>query len=76
MKNTVFCVVRAEMFYPGQLEKLVQLSYAREVEKKWRCSSVDSSVGGYSPDSNGVTTEALESPLLRSVTRKRLVKAD
>jgi hypothetical protein len=35
-----------------------------------------SSLVGYSPDSNDVSTEAEESPLLRSVTRKRLVKAD
>jgi hypothetical protein len=35
-----------------------------------------SSVVGYSPDSNDVNTEAEESPLLKSVARKRLVKAD
>jgi hypothetical protein len=29
---------------------------------------------GYSPDSNDVSAEAEETPLLRSVTRKRLVK--
>jgi hypothetical protein len=34
------------------------------------------SVMGYSTDSNDVSTEAEESPLLRSVTGKRLVKAD
>jgi hypothetical protein len=33
-------------------------------------------VAGYSPDSNDVSTEADESPLLRSVTRKRLVIAN
>jgi hypothetical protein len=49
-----------------------QLSSAREPEKRWRYSSVV----GYSPDSNDVSTEAKESPLLGTVTRKRLVKAD
>jgi hypothetical protein len=29
---------------------------------------------GYSPDSNGVSTEAEESPLLEAVTKQRLVK--
>jgi hypothetical protein len=33
-------------------------------------------VVGYSPDSNDVSTEAEEFPLLRSVTGKRLVTAD
>jgi hypothetical protein len=49
-----------------------QLSSAREAEKRWRYSSVV----GYSPDSNEVSIEAKESPLLRTVTRERLVKAD
>jgi hypothetical protein len=35
-----------------------------------------STVVGYSPDSNDVSSEAVQSPLLKSVTRKRLVKAD
>jgi hypothetical protein len=35
-----------------------------------------SSFVGYSPDSNDVSTEAEESPWLRSFTRERLVKAD
>jgi hypothetical protein len=35
-----------------------------------------SSAVGYSLDSNDVSTEADESPFLRSVTGKRLVKAD
>jgi hypothetical protein len=47
---------------------------ARETEKRWRYSSVDSAVVGYSPDSNNVCTEAEVSPLLRPVTRKRLMK--
>jgi hypothetical protein len=33
-------------------------------------------VAGYLPDSNDVSTEAEESPLLRFVTRKRLMKAN
>jgi hypothetical protein len=33
-----------------------QLNSAREAEKRWRCNSVDSSVVGYSPDSNDVGT--------------------
>jgi hypothetical protein len=47
-----------------------QLSSAREAEKRWRYGSIV----GYSPDSNGGTTEAEESPLLRAVTKQRLVK--
>jgi hypothetical protein len=39
-------------------------------------SQSNSAVVGYSPDNNDVSTEAEESPLLRSVTGKRLVKAD
>jgi hypothetical protein len=35
-----------------------------------------SSVAGYSLDGNGTSTEARESSLLRSITRKRLVKAN
>jgi hypothetical protein len=42
------------------------------LEDNWHYSSV----AGYSPDSNNVSTEAGESSLLRFVTRKRLVKAD
>jgi hypothetical protein len=40
------------------------------LEDSWRYSSV----AGYSPDSNNVSTEAGESPLLRFVTRKCLVE--
>jgi hypothetical protein len=36
----------------------------------------NSVVVGYSPVSSDVSTEAEESPLLRSVTGERLVKAD
>jgi hypothetical protein len=42
---------------------------ARDLEKRWRYSSVDSSVVGYSPDSNDVSTEAEEPPLLGAVTK-------
>jgi hypothetical protein len=49
----------------------VQLSSLREAEKRW-CHG---SVVGYSPESNDASTEAEESPLLRSVTTKRLLKA-
>jgi hypothetical protein len=49
---------------------VVQLSCAREAEKRWRCSSVV----GYSPDSNDVSTEVEEFLLLEAVTRKRLLK--
>jgi hypothetical protein len=35
---------------------------------------VDSSVTGYSLDSNNMSTEAEESPLLRAVTKQHLVK--
>jgi hypothetical protein len=51
-----------------------ELSSAREAEKRWRYSSFDSSVVGYSPESNEMNTEAEESPLLRAVTKQRLVK--
>jgi hypothetical protein len=50
------------------------LSSVREAGKRWRHSSVDGSVVGYSPDINDVSTEAEESPLLRSVTEQQLVK--
>jgi hypothetical protein len=33
------------------------------------------SVAGYSPDSNDVSTEAEESPLLEAVARERLLEA-
>jgi hypothetical protein len=52
-----------------------ELTSARKAEKKWRYNSVDSSVLGYSQDSNDVSTEAEKSPLLRAVTKQRLVKA-
>jgi hypothetical protein len=47
-----------------------ELSSARESEKRWRYSSVV----GYSMDSNDVNREAEEIPLLRAVTKQRLVK--
>jgi hypothetical protein len=47
-----------------------KLSSAMEAEKRWRYSSVV----GYSPDNNDMSTEAEESPLLRAVTKQRLVK--
>jgi hypothetical protein len=45
-----------------------------EAEKRWRYNRVNSSVVGYLPDSNGVTTEAEESALVRFVTKQGLVK--
>jgi hypothetical protein len=53
----------------SRLVGAVQLSSAREAEKRWRYNSIDSSVVGYSPDSNDVSTEAEESPLLRALTK-------
>jgi hypothetical protein len=50
-----------------------ELSSAKEAQKRWRYSSVDSSVVRYSPDSKDVRTEAAESPLLGAVTKQRLV---
>jgi hypothetical protein len=47
-----------------------ELSSAREAEERWCYSSVV----GYSPDSNSVSAEAEESPLLRAVTKQWLVK--
>jgi hypothetical protein len=41
---------------------------------KRRLSWSKSSVVGYSPDSNDVSTEDEESPLLEAVTRERLMK--
>jgi hypothetical protein len=49
------------------------LSSAKEAEKRWRYNSFDSSIVGYSPDTNDVRTEAEETPLLRAVTKQRLV---
>jgi hypothetical protein len=43
-------------------------------EKRWRYISIDSSAAGYSSDSNDMSTEAEESPLLRAITMQRLVK--
>jgi hypothetical protein len=51
-----------------------QLSSAREAEKRWHYNSLDSWVVRYSPDSNNVSTEAEESPLLRAATMKWVVK--
>jgi hypothetical protein len=51
-----------------------ELSSAREAEKWWRYSLADNSFVGYLPDSNDVSTEAEESPLLGSVTKQRLMK--
>jgi hypothetical protein len=47
-----------------------ELSSARGTEKRWRYISVV----GYSPDSNDVSTVAEESPVLRAVTKQRLMK--
>jgi hypothetical protein len=41
-----------------------------EAEQKLRYSSVV----GYSPNSNDMSTESEESPMLRAVTKQRLVK--
>jgi hypothetical protein len=46
------------------------LSSAREAEKRWRYSSVV----GYLPEGGDMSTEAEESPVLRAVTRQKLVK--
>jgi hypothetical protein len=43
-------------------------------EKRWRYSSVHSSVSGYSPESKDASTEAEVSPLLRAVTKQRLMQ--
>jgi hypothetical protein len=44
------------------------------LEDNWRYSSVEGSGAEYQPAGNVMTTEAEESPLLRFVTRKCLVK--
>jgi hypothetical protein len=41
----------------------MQLSSAREAEKRWRYNEVDISVVGYSPDGNDFSTKAEESSL-------------
>jgi hypothetical protein len=46
------------------------LNSAREAEKRWHHSSVDSSVVGYSPESNDMNIEAEESSLLRAFTKQ------
>jgi hypothetical protein len=48
------------------------VEFCKNVEKSWRYNSAME----YSPGGDDVSTEAEESPLLRSVTRKRLVKGD
>jgi hypothetical protein len=45
-----------------------ELSSAREAEKRWLYTR--SSVVGYSPDSNNVSAETEESPLLGAVTKQ------
>jgi hypothetical protein len=50
------------------------LSSAREAEKRWCYSSFDSLDVGYSTDSNDMSTEAEEPPLLRAVTKERPMK--
>jgi hypothetical protein len=47
-----------------------ELSSAREAEKRWRYSSIDGSVVGYSAENYDVSREAEESPLLRAVTKQ------
>jgi hypothetical protein len=44
------------------------------LEDNWRYSPVGSSVVRYSPDSNDVSTEDEESPLLQVVARERQMK--
>jgi hypothetical protein len=51
-----------------------QDSSTRETEKRWRYSSVDSSVVGYLSDNDDVSIQAEESPLLGAITKQRLVK--
>jgi hypothetical protein len=51
-----------------------EFSSSREAEKRLCFSSVNCSVVGYSPDSNDMSTEAKESPLLRAVTKQWLLK--
>jgi hypothetical protein len=63
-------VVHAKKLYPGQLEQFSEFSSARAAEKRWHYNLLDSSVLGYSLDSNGVTTETEESPLLRFITKQ------
>jgi hypothetical protein len=47
-----------------------ELSSARENDKRWHYSSIV----GYSPDSNDMSTEAEEFPLWWAVTKQQLVK--
>jgi hypothetical protein len=51
------------------------MSSARGIEKRWCYISVDSSFVGYPPDSNDVSTESEEYPLLEAVARERLLKS-
>jgi hypothetical protein len=50
------------------------LSTAKEAEKRWRYFSVYISLVGYTPESNNVRIEAEGSPLLRAVTKRRVMK--
>jgi hypothetical protein len=53
-----------------------ELSSAREAEKRWRYNYVEFQLWSVKIAGNDMSAEAEESPLLRSVIRKRLVKAD
>jgi hypothetical protein len=45
------------------------VEFCMEAEKRWHYNSVDGWDVGYLPDSNNISTEAEESPLLRAVTK-------
>jgi hypothetical protein len=60
--------------WPPAWQLSVQLSSAREADKRWRYNYVELRVMGYSPESNDLSTEAGEFPMLEAVARERLMK--
>jgi hypothetical protein len=72
MSNVSLFIRQLSIQWRGVITRTVgamrQLSSAREAEKRWHYSSADSSIVGYLPDGNDVSTEAEESPLLRAVS--------
>jgi hypothetical protein len=66
--NNSYCWKRCFILGPckGIIRKIFGL--------RWRYISIYSSAVGCSPNSNDVSTEVEESPLLRAVTKQRLAK--
>jgi hypothetical protein len=71
--ETVFCTQCVQRGYKEDnwgIPVSGELSLAREAEKRWHYSTFM----GYLLDNNSMSTEGEESPLLKTVTKQRLVK--